>query len=89
MTGRRATVTVRYWGAIKALTGVAEETVVGATLADVLAEIAVRHPDRRFTALLEICSILVGDRRQDRGSARQLHLVNRDVVELLPPFAGG
>lgn len=84
------TVTVRYWAAIRAAAGVADEQVEAATLADLLAEIRTRHADSdRFSDVLDICSILVSEVPAGSREPADVALADGDVVELLPPFAGG
>ena len=87
-----ATVTVRYWAGARAAAGVAEDTfdVAGeVTLAEVVEQVLARHPGEQVARTVAVCSVLVGERpvrSQDPGS-----VVVRpgEVVELLPPFAGG
>ena len=86
-------VTVRYWAAARAAAGVDAEPVPveeGATLADVLAEVRLRHGARsRLAEVLAVCSVLVGDRPVGSRAPEDVRLVAGDTVELLPPFAGG
>lgn len=85
-------VTVRYWAAAKAAAGRAEDEVRAATVADALAAASVLHVDTpRFAQVLDVCSFLLGDtplgnRSSDLASVR---LESGDVIEVLPPFAGG
>jgi molybdopterin synthase sulfur carrier subunit len=86
-------IVVRYWAAARAAAGVAQEVVEverSATLAEVLDRVRSRHRDSaRFAAVVEVCSVLVGD--QPVGSADPTGVTLRpgQTVELLPPFAGG
>ncbi|GAA2074169.1 MoaD/ThiS family protein [Aeromicrobium halocynthiae] len=88
-------VTVRYWAAARAAAGVeADEVEVpdggSRTLADVLAEVERRRPgDRRFADVVDICSVLVGEVPVGARPHDEVVLGAGDVVELLPPFAGG
>ena len=86
-------VTVRYWAAARAAAGVDAEPVPveeGATLADVLAEVRLRHGARsRLAEVLAVCSVLVGDRHVGSRAPEDVRLAAGDTVELLPPFAGG
>jgi molybdopterin converting factor small subunit len=88
-----AAVTVRYWAAARAAAGVDSETYEvtgGTTLADLLARVLDRHRDRpRLPDVLAVCSALVGDRPVGSRDPAQVTLAPGDVVELLPPFAGG
>ena len=87
------TVTVRYWASARAAAGVEADSVpVGedATLADVLAGVRGLHPDRgRLAEVIAVCSVLVGDRPVGSREPADVAVVPGDVVELLPPFAGG
>jgi molybdopterin converting factor small subunit len=86
-------VTVRYWAAARAAAGVESDQVelAGAgTLAEVLEAVRAAHADRpRVAEVVAICSVLVGDRPVGSTPAEQVRLRAGDVVELLPPFAGG
>jgi molybdopterin converting factor small subunit len=88
-----AAVTVRYWAAARAAAGVESETYQvtgGTTLADLLGRVLDRHRDRpRLPDVLGVCSMLVGDRPVGSQDPAQVNLRPGDVVELLPPFAGG
>ncbi len=80
--------TLRYWAAIRAAAGVAEETTSAPTLAEALDEVRGRHDDR-FTTVLARCSFVVdGDPVGGRDHAT-IELSDRGLVDCLPPFAGG
>ena len=87
------TVTVRYWASARSAAGVDADTVEvgsGTTLADLLVQVQALHPDRpKLPAVLSVCSALVGDRPVGATEPADVRLVPGDVVELLPPFAGG
>lgn len=83
-------VTVRYWAAARAAAGLAEEQLPGATLAEVLAAARTAHASRpRFTHVVGVCSFLVGDEPVGRRDPATVALADGDVVDVLPPFAGG
>ena len=86
-------VTVRYWAAARAAAGVDSDDIAvgrGATLAQVLDAARVLHADRpRLAEVLGVCSVLVGDRPVGSADPAGVELHPGDVVELLPPFAGG
>lgn len=83
-------VTVRYWAAARAAAGIAEEVVTAPDLAALLMEIGRRHRDRdRFDAVIDMCSILVGDMPVGARDPATVVLKPGDSVEFLPPFAGG
>jgi molybdopterin synthase sulfur carrier subunit len=76
-------VTVRYWAAARAATGVASDVVSGSTVDEVVAAAVALRPSLRPVAA--VASFLVdgaaaaGDRAVPAGA----------TVEVLPPFAGG
>jgi sulfur-carrier protein len=86
-------ITVRYWAAARAAAGVESDAfpVTGsATLAQVLASVRSRHADRpRLAEVVSVCSVLVGDRPVGSADPQEIQVHAGDVVELLPPFAGG
>ncbi len=80
--------TLRYWAAIRAAAGVAEETTSATTLAEALDDVRGRHDDR-FTTVLARCSFVVdGDPVGGRNHAT-IELSDGGLVDCLPPFAGG
>jgi molybdopterin synthase sulfur carrier subunit len=100
MTGRdrgsvsgAGTVTVRYWASARSAAGVESDSVpvrAGSTLAEVLSAVRELHGDRpRLAEVVAVCSVLVGDRPVGSADPATVDLVDGDVVELLPPFAGG
>jgi molybdopterin synthase sulfur carrier subunit len=83
-------VTVRYWAAAKAAAGLPEETVEAVTLRDALnAVVARRKPDSHLAAVIGRSSFLVNADPVRRAAAESVVLGEGDVVEVLPPFAGG
>lgn len=83
-------VTVRYWAAARAAAGATEEQVSGATLGDVLAAVRQSRSDSdRFQQVLAVCSFLVGESPVGTRHLQDVALATGDVVEVLPPFAGG
>jgi molybdopterin synthase sulfur carrier subunit len=88
-----ASVTVRYWAAARAAAGVDSDEIPapdGTTLADVLAAVRTLHEDRpRLSEVVQVCSVLVGDRPVGSADPVDVRLQAGDTVELLPPFAGG
>ena len=86
-------VTVRYWASARAAAGVeSDEISLGGagTLAEVLESVRAAHADRpRLAEVVSVCSVLVGDQPVGTTPVDQVHLRPGDVVELLPPFAGG
>jgi len=86
------TVTVRYWAGARAAAGTAQDVfnVDGATtLADVVRRVLEAHPAAQMAAVVTVCSVLVGDRPVGTRPHEDVPVAPGDVVELLPPFAGG
>jgi molybdopterin synthase sulfur carrier subunit len=85
-----AKITIRYWAAAKEAAGVAEETIDADTLGDLLnTVVASRKPDGRLAAVLARSSFLVNADPVGRATRQSIVLDEGDVVEVLPPFAGG
>jgi len=85
-----ASVTVRYWAAARAAAGREADQVPAATLDEALrAVLALHEGNRRFADVVGICSILVGSAPVSTRDPAAVELHPGDVVELLPPFAGG
>jgi len=83
-------VTVRYWAAARAAAGVESEQVSAGTLAEAVDEAVRRHDgDQRLRAVLDMCSVLVGEVPVGRRDRTQVGLDDGALVEFLPPFAGG
>ncbi len=83
-------VTVRYWAAARAAAGCAEETFRGGTVGEVLDSARAAHSDEpRFDKVLSICSLLLGEQPIGSRSPADVAVAEGDVVEVLPPFAGG
>lgn len=79
-----ATGTIRYWAAARAAAGTPEEPYDGARLVDVL-DAARSGRDAEFARVLSACSFLVQGVRAGPDAA----LADGDIIEVLPPFAGG
>jgi sulfur-carrier protein len=83
-------VTVRYWAAARAAAGRESDQVPATTLAEALgAVLALHEGDRRFADVVGVCSVLVGSAPVSTRDPATVDLRPGDVVELLPPFAGG
>ncbi|MBA3264789.1 MAG: MoaD/ThiS family protein [Nocardioidaceae bacterium] len=83
-------VTVRYWAAARVAAGVAEETLPGGNVAEVLAAAVRSRPDDlRFERMLSISSVLVGEVPLGARAGETVEVETGDVLEILPPFAGG
>jgi molybdopterin converting factor small subunit len=90
-----AIVTLRYWAAAKDAAGVAEEKVDAPTLAAALAEGVAAARDRpgdragRLRLVLARSSFLVNGQPAGTRAPESVALADDDVIEVLPPFAGG
>jgi molybdopterin converting factor small subunit len=88
-----AIVTMRYWAAAKDAAGVAEQPVTAETLAGALAEAlaaaaGIGH-GAALQAVLARCSFLVDGNPVGRRAPESVQLADENVIEVLPPFAGG
>ena len=87
-----APVTVRYWASARAAAGVEtdELPVTGPlSLADVVRRVAELHPGSRLSGVIEACSVLVGDEPVKSRDPATVRVRPGQIVEFLPPFAGG
>ena len=80
-------VTVRYYAAARAAAGIAEESVIAATVPELRAVLASRH-EPGLAAVLGV-STLMYDGRPLGADALLADLPAGAVIEVLPPFAGG
>jgi molybdopterin converting factor small subunit len=81
------TVTVRFWASARAAVGVAEEELslgTGASVREVIANLAGRHGERAGEVLM-VCSVLLDGARLDLDAV----VPPGGELEFLPPFAGG
>jgi sulfur-carrier protein len=86
------TVTLRYWAAAKEAAGVAEQSVTADTLATALtvapaALASARAPN--LEAVLARSSFLIDGSPVGQRAAESVQLAEGNVIEVLPPFAGG
>jgi sulfur-carrier protein len=92
---RETAVTVRYWAGARAAAGTAEDVLEAdaaageLTLADVIARVLELHPGEQMARTVGVCSVLLGDRPVRSQDPAAVVVRPGDVVELLPPFAGG
>ncbi|HTA03257.1 MAG TPA: MoaD/ThiS family protein [Streptosporangiaceae bacterium] len=90
-----ATVTMRYWAAAKEAAGVAEQRLTADTLAAALAQAAETAQAartagaERLRAVLARSSFLIDGDPVGLRAADSVVLRDGDVIEVLPPFAGG
>lgn len=86
----RACVTVRYWAAARAAAAVASEELCGSSVADVLAAARQSHQEEpRFAEVLSVCSLLLGEKPLGTSDLSRVEVAEGDVLDVLPPFAGG
>jgi len=82
---------VRYWAAARAAATVAADAfdaAPGTTLADLLRDVV----DRRGEAMarvVAVCSVLIDEQPVGTRAHAEVLVHPGQVVELLPPFAGG
>ena len=85
-----ATGTLRYWAAAKEAAGRTDEPYDATTLAEALNAARERHADRpRFAQVLERSSFLIDGAPVGVRDHAAVALADGNVVEVLPPFAGG
>ena len=85
-------IVVRYWAAARTAAGVDHDTLptdVPLTLTEVVRRAVAAHPGTRLAGVLEICSVLVGDRPVATEDPATVEVQPGQSVEFLPPFAGG
>lgn len=85
-------VTVRYWAAARSAAGTDHDDLPvdgPTTLADVVRRVAAAHPGPQMAGVLEVCSVLLGDRPVSTEDPALVTIRPGDSVEFLPPFAGG
>jgi len=85
-------ITVRYWAAARSAAGTDHDDLPvdgPVTLADVVRRVATAHPGVRMAGVLEVCSVLVGDRPVSTEDPVEVEIRPGDEVQFLPPFAGG
>lgn len=81
---------MRYWAAARAAAGRHSDQVEAGTVADALDAVRALHADSpRFADVVKVCSVLVGSDPVGTRDPAEVTLRPGDVVELLPPFAGG
>jgi sulfur-carrier protein len=84
-----AEVTIRYWAAAKDAAGVPEQHLTADTLAAALAAAVAANRKAQLSAVLARSSFLVDGSPVGRRATESILLVDGNVIEVLPPFAGG
>jgi sulfur-carrier protein len=83
-------VRIRYWAAARAAAGVADEVVEARTVADALAAARAAHTgEPRFATILSVCSFLLAEAPLGTRDLAHVAIVDGDILDVLPPFAGG
>jgi molybdopterin converting factor small subunit len=85
-------ITVRYWATARAAAGTDRDELAvegPVTLSEVVRQVVAAHPEGRLAGVLEVCSVLVGDRPVKTQDPAAVQVDPGDSVEFLPPFAGG
>jgi molybdopterin converting factor small subunit len=85
-----ASVTVRYWASARAAVGRSEDRVDAESVDAVLSEVRRLHAaNPRLLQVLSVSSLLLGDRPLGTSDLTTVRVHSGDVLEVLPPFAGG
>jgi sulfur-carrier protein len=84
-----AIVTMRYWAAAKDAAGVPEQRVSADTLGAALAAVTASDDRAMLRAVLARSSFLVDGTPVGRRAMETVQLRDGNVIEVLPPFAGG
>ena len=79
-------VTVQFFAAARAAVGSPELLVSAGSLAKILDDVALFHP--QFAAVRPRCSYLI-DGIAAHGDPEEILLVDGATIDVLPPFAGG
>lgn len=85
-------ITVHYWASARAAAQVTFDSLPVSgplTLTDVVRRVVALHDDTRLAGVLEVCSVLVGDRPVKSLDPSRVLVEPGETVEFLPPFAGG
>ncbi|WP_323792817.1 MoaD/ThiS family protein [Nocardioides sp.] len=86
------TISIRYWASARSAAGMDAETLAidaPITLSEVLRRLGEEHPESRLLAVLDACSVLLGDRPVSTEDPDDVLVAAGDTLEFLPPFAGG
>ncbi len=85
-------ITVRYWAAAKAATGVGEESLPATsaiTLAELVARVQEAHGSPRLGDVIAVCSVLIDEQPVGTRAPGEVQVGPGQTVDFLPPFAGG
>ena len=81
-------ITVKYFGALRALTGTAQESLEAADIKEVLAKIKAAH-GKEAAAKARRCLILLNSDNVNLHNGMRTSLKPSDVVTFVPVCAGG
>lgn len=82
--------TVRYWAAARAAAGRSEDVVSGDSVAEVMGRVRRVHATNpRFLQVLSVSSLILGDFPLGSRDLADVAVRQGDLLEVLPPFAGG
>jgi sulfur-carrier protein len=84
-----AIVTMRYWAAAKDAAGVPEQRISADTLAAAIAAVSGSGDRDRLRAVIARSSFLIDGSPVGRRATETVQLRDGNVIEVLPPFAGG
>lgn len=79
--------TLRYWASARSAAGVASEQVDAGTLAVALGQVGAGR--ERLARVLEVCSYVVDGDPVGTRPHDTVDLSQAQLVDVLPPFAGG
>ena len=79
---------VRYWAGARAAAGTEQDDVSVPTLADALELLGAKHGER-LARIFEVCSFVVDGNPVGRRPSADVRLDGAELVDVLPPFAGG
>jgi molybdopterin converting factor small subunit len=85
-------VTVRFWAAARTAAGTDQlrlTTDGPLTLEELVRRVVADRPATRLAGVLEVCSVLVGERPVKSQDPATVEVRPGQTVEFLPPFAGG
>jgi sulfur-carrier protein len=83
-------VTVRYWAAARAAAERSEDVVRGSSVSEVLDAVRRMHAaNGPLLRVLGVSSLLLGDLPVGSRELSAVAVRDGDVLEVLPPFAGG
>lgn len=80
--------TLRYWASARAAAGTDHDDVDAATLADALEQARTRHGER-LAQVLTVCSFVVDGEPVGARDHAAVRVDAAELVDVLPPFAGG